>query len=332
VIVVSGRRRFAQLLVIGALVVLVGFLSLAQGEWAAWETKAPMRNRRALFATAVLEGEIWTIGGYARGFNRGVVEVYNPQKDSWRTMDPFPLPMNGLTAGVVDGKIYVFGGCHWVRYPCETDYTYAYDPRREKWEMRAPMPSKRGWMGSAVVDGKIYVIGGESEPYKASNENAAYDPLSDTWEVKAPMPTARANPAVVAFDGKIYVFGGSVMASDRTDVAIPKVEVYDPVSDTWEERRPMPVAVAGAGAVVVGSKIYLIGGASVICLHTSQNRPVNQVYIYDPATDRWREATPLPTPRAHLGVAFVDNTIYAFGGSTFGCGVTNVNEALYIED
>ncbi len=36
--------------------------------------------------------------------------------------------------------------------------------------------------------------------------------------------------------------------------------------------------------------------------------------IYDPATDRWRDAAPIPTPRDHLTAAVASGLVYAIGG------------------
>jgi N-acetylneuraminic acid mutarotase len=36
--------------------------------------------------------------------------------------------------------------------------------------------------------------------------------------------------------------------------------------------------------------------------------------IYDPATDRWRDAAPIPTPRDHLTAAVAHGLVYAIGG------------------
>ena len=83
-----------------------------------WAQKADMPTRRRSFATAVVNGKIYAIGGDIGGnlANPGpytsVVEVYDPATDTWADADVAPLPeaRGLLTAAVVDDKIYVIGG------------------------------------------------------------------------------------------------------------------------------------------------------------------------------------------------------------------------------
>jgi hypothetical protein len=39
-----------------------------------------------------------------------------------------------------------------------------------------------------------------------------------------------------------------------------RVDVYDPDQGTWSEGTPMPTARHGISAVVVGGRVYVIGG------------------------------------------------------------------------
>src|SRR2546423_12290840 len=68
-------------------------------------------------------------------------------------------------------------------------------------------------------------------------------------------PTWR-DPAAVEAGGKIYVVGGC--ASGRLN----DVEEYDPASNTWTTKAPMPTARYGLAAAEAGGKIYAIGGDS----------------------------------------------------------------------
>lgn len=139
---------------------------------------------------------------------------------------------------------------------------------------KAAMPTPRYCFTSEVVDGKIYVIGGS--PPKLVE---AYDPVKNTWETKASTIYGHSCHASCVINGKIYVFGG-----DEGFNLIPNTEEYDPATDTWTEKAPIPmddsVAISLMAAVAYNGKAYLFGGVS-----TSPG--FVQVGEYDPATNSW---------------------------------------------
>ena len=82
---------------------------------------------------------------------------------------------------------------------------------------------------------------------------------------------------------------------------------------TWTKKAPIPVAMEGLAVGVVDNKIYAVGGA--------EQRPGGSLVprsslnlMYDPASDRWHELAPLPTPLSHIGLAELDGKLYAVGG------------------
>jgi N-acetylneuraminic acid mutarotase len=74
-----------------------------------------MPTARTALAAAVVDGIIYVIGGGTVLGNPGafnVVEAYDPVTDIWTRKDDLDLPSKkaALSASVVNGKIYVFGG------------------------------------------------------------------------------------------------------------------------------------------------------------------------------------------------------------------------------
>ena len=58
----------------------------------------------------------------------------------------------------------------------------------------------------------------------------------DSWVVLAPMPTARSMLGVAVVDGKIYAIGGT----SGTQNILGTNEVYDPATNKWSSKTPMP--------------------------------------------------------------------------------------------
>ncbi len=181
----------------------------------------------------------------------------------------------------------------------------------DSWVSKASMNEARAGLGVTVVNGKIYAIGGRTGMLGTGDRiglvgtNEAYDPSTDTWEFVSSMPTARASFGIAVYQNKIYCIGGHVL-DGSAGASTGANEVYDPITDTWENRSSMPTPGKGVHAEVVNDKIYAVGGNS------------NVTYCYDPATDTWTIKTLMPATPYLLGSwscssTVVDNKIFVVG-------------------
>lgn len=182
------------------------------------------------------------------------------------------------------------------------------------WKTVKDMSVTRAYLGTATVNGKIYAIGGEGEGAGGLNSVEEYNPLTDTWVNKSPMPTGRCAFATTVVDGKIYVIGGlkrydplHPFTSDYTNA----VEVYDPSTDVWTNKSPMPIATELCSATSLDGKIYVVGGFS-------NNYSTNKVEVYDPQSDSWTTKNNFPYSLRSLQVVTINNKIYAIGGAKSG--------------
>jgi N-acetylneuraminic acid mutarotase len=174
------------------------------------------------------------------------------------------------------------------------------------WVSKAPIPVARKSLGVAVVNGKIYAIGG----FPDLSNNDEYDPATDTWSSKAAMPTPRYNFAITVYQNKIYCIGG--MVSNRSGLGTSftgAIEVYDPATDSWETKKPMPKPRAQFEANMVNGKIYLAGGRT-----GGQNSTVSLNEVYDLETESWTTKASMPFPVVEYASAVVENKIYVLGG------------------
>ena len=103
------------------------------------------------------------------------------------------------------------------------------------------------------------------------------------------MPTTRGGLQANIVDERIYVIGG-VSNDDET---VNLNEVYDPNTDTWATKTPIPTPVSSYASAVVDGKIYVIGGLAPVVNSSAKSR-VNLNQIYDPETDTWSQGTPIP--------------------------------------
>jgi len=252
----------------------------------------------------------------------------------WSKKAPFPEPSEEVYGIAANGKFYVFGGIAPGWKP--RALVYEYDPGSDSWTKKKNMPLPSHHVALATLNDKIYVMGGFKYPEKGKPswvpiDNAwEYDPANDTWKALAPLPTKRGSPNAAVYGGKIYVIGGAgvhpgAKAVDihpaRPHRSLDANEVYDPATNTWEKRSPLPTARNHAIAGVVNDKIYIIGGRLGAAFITrAQNTGI--VEEYDPVKDQWGALkAPMPSSRSATAWGTYEGKIYVAGGEErFGAG------------
>lgn len=150
-------------------------------------------------------------------------------------------------------------------------------------------------------------------PFHATAEDIP--PELGVWKSMAPAPTARTEVAAAAVGGKIYVIGGfsEPSLSNIKNLSITTlVEAYDPATDEWTAKAPLPEGLHHVGIGSLGNRVYVIGGFKQSLLSVWQ--PVATVYVYDPERDAWTEASPMPTARGALAVSEAQGKLFAIGG------------------
>jgi N-acetylneuraminic acid mutarotase len=99
------------------------------------------------------------------------------------------------------------------------------------------------------------------------------------------------------------------------------VEAYDPATNSWTTKAPMPTAREFLAAGVINGKLYAVGGDELT------GPFLNTVEAYDPATNTWTTEASMPTARSGFGASAVNGKLYALGGFSDN-GTLNTNEAF----
>lgn len=189
---------------------------------------------------------------------------------------------------------------------------------RGVWSTAASAPTKRTEVGAAALRDKIYVVGGFEQPGFGNLLNLAitrlveeYDPSTDRWTIKASLPVGLHHVGIGVAGGRVYVIGGYMQSGLTVWHPVATVYAYDPTTDSWAERAPMPTPRGALSVSEHEGKLYAIGG---------YDRKTNSaaVEVYDPERNTWASRTPLPTPRDHLATAAVSGKVYAIGGRVNG--------------
>lgn len=206
--------------------------------------------RNGLSAAAVGE-KIYIWGGIAgekgKEQMQGSVEVYDPVADTWSVrQNLMPEPAQYDVSAVLDGKVYSI----------RSTSVWEYDPATDRWTARKAPPVPQAASRAAALGGKIYIVGGHNEAGRLVH---AYDPTSNTWSRVADIPTARADFTLIALEGQLYAIGGANFSLSK-DKILRSVETYDPQSNRWTARSPLPEPHWEEVSAVLDGRIYLFEG------------------------------------------------------------------------
>lgn len=212
-----------------------------------------------------------------------------------------------MGSGAVNGVIYVAGGYNTALGGHLTSFE-AYNVVTNTWTSKSARPGIQTGPTAGVINGILYVAGGSDCCVNTQNLTA-YSSASDTWTYKAAPSSSHGNsPAGGVINGQLYVAGGG-----NIDLTAPVqvLEVYDPATNVWTTKAPMPTPRLAVGGAVVNGIFYAVGGRRL-----PSGTIVGTVEAYDPTTNTWTTKAPLPTPRQFAAVGVLNGTIYAVGGST----------------
>ncbi|MBI3548995.1 MAG: hypothetical protein HY078_08150 [Elusimicrobia bacterium] len=212
-------------------------------------------------------------------------------------------------SGSIGKTLYVFGG-YGPAGPFGTFHSY--DSGTKAWKPARAPETRRSHAAGGVIDGKFYVAGGCLRGDCGSGVTRKleiYDPKTDRWIAGPDMLSARASAAGVVAAGKLYVIGGN-SACPPCETNFSAVEEFDPKTNRWRARAPMPTARETVAAAAIGSKIFVAGGFS----RAGKPRDTNALEVYDVEADKWEKRKPLPSARYMFSAAAVDGKLYVFGG------------------
>jgi hypothetical protein len=207
-----------------------------------WTTKAPLPIRVVHSNGAgVIKGKIYVSGGIGADEKRlSSLYMYDPTSNTWTQKRSMPnLGSSGVT-GVINAKLYVLTSCFATECPVAGHALYRYDPVTDSWAIlsAAPIHHQEGMAG--VIGGKFYVVGG----LHSRGRLDIYDPATNKWITKASLSSedGRHAGAGTAMGSRLWVIGGRDVGLDgRNSRPLRTVSIYDPATDSWVNKRPLPI-------------------------------------------------------------------------------------------
>jgi N-acetylneuraminic acid mutarotase/glucose/arabinose dehydrogenase len=183
------------------------------------------------------------------------------------------------------------------------------------WEVGNDLPVELGEVACGVIAGKLYIVGDDDAgTYALDLETGAWSAGLDVRD----FPGDHHGAEVV--DGKLYLFGGIGAGSQG------RVQIYDPVADSWSAGADMPLLAGSANTALIDGLVYACGGIV-------SGATVDDHHAYDPQTDTWGPAlAPMPVGRNHAAAATDGGKLFVFGGRTGPNQVSNGFDDVQVYD
>ena len=269
-----------------------------------------------VLAGGIVDDPTFGIGASARTI------AYLPEQAAWIDGPDLPTTLHHLGLVAMPDRLLAIGGFVADEsgfWQMQTS-TFILDRDLEKWTIGPDLPSPRAEFVGAHVGDRVVIAGGRT-PLGTSNrtygdhadisDTLLLDPQTRRWRPGRPAPTARNSAAGAVLAGKLHIVGGRHnKGAGIRNLAIH--EVYEPDTDQWSVRAPMPKAQGGLAAAAFGNRLYAFGGE----FFGARSGVHEEAWAYDPDADSWQVVAPMPAPRHGLGAVTLADGIHLIGGAT----------------
>lgn len=190
----------------------------------------------------------------------------------------------------------------------------------------ALLPEAINSFGGAVLDGWLYVYSGHTgatHKYNNGTTTKHFRRLNlkdgGAWE-DLPCGPALQGVTLVAHRDSLYRIGGMSAHQKPGEpddlVSVADFARFDPIAKTWAELPALPAPRSTHDAVVLGDKLYVVGGWSMRGGDSTRAEFLEDALVFDLAGNgaRWESLPAPPFQRRALAVAAIKGKVYVLGG------------------
>ncbi|XP_006885805.1 PREDICTED: kelch-like protein 35 [Elephantulus edwardii] len=204
-----------------------------------WIKVASLHKGRWRHKMAVIQGQLFAVGGFDGLRRLRSVERYDPFSNTWSALAPLPEAVSSAAVAPCAGQLFVIGGAG--PDGTNTDKVQCFDPKEEQWSLKSPAPFSQRCLEAVTLEDTIYVVGG------LMSKIFTYDPGRDVWGEAAVLPNPLESCGVTVCDGKIHILGGRDRHGESTDRAF----TFDPSSGQVEAQLSLQRCTSSHGCVTI---------------------------------------------------------------------------------
>jgi N-acetylneuraminic acid mutarotase len=294
-------------------------LALASNSWT-MRAGVPVHHSGFAAASARTASgwKVYIFGGADQNGETGFpVYIYDVATNYWTWWGGGLIESTDLNGvGKIDNWFFMTGGMKCCQEDFETwSKTWAISPTMRTIALGANMPKPTRAGVTGVINGLLYVLPGycsgeATEPGHCDvggpiRQLYRYDRTTRTWTTRRASPHFHTYGAAGVIDGKFYVVGNS--AGDRS------LDVYDPSTNQWQTRAPIPTAGERLFGAVLQNKLFVLSWS-----HPSGGNVIIKAYLYNPATNTWTSRAAPPGVAGPIVKVVVDGQQRLFMPGGFG--------------
>lgn len=185
-----------------------------------------------------------------------------------------------------------------------------YNPVSQTWSQGSMPPIELNHMQCVEFDDKVYILSAWVPREGTGDNNSAliyiYDPLLDAWSTQPGLPEARQRGSSATIVDKtnrrLYLshgkrFGHGNAQDSNASPSLNWLDCYDVDTATWTALPNAPHVRDHTGGGMVNGKVCVAGGRDSGAIDVVYKK-VLPTDCYDPESNTWSEAPPIPTGRS----------------------------------
>lgn len=243
-------------------------------------------ERAAQTATALPDGRVLVVGGFAQKGSAQGAEAFVPGSGRFLPLGPMVIKRHSHTATLLpDGRVLIAGG--YGESTTTLGGAELFDPATDTFAPTGSLLQPRAGHVAVLLDnGKVLVAGGLGAGWNFLSSAELYDPVSGRFLAAGMMTAAReSHVAVLLPDGRVLIAGGHRGRRQRLTIQA-SAEIYDPATGTFSRVGDMGVRRHKHDAVLLpDGQVLVTGGSDEHDDHGSYD----STELFVPATGRFTE-------------------------------------------